>query len=184
MKIVLKALACALLLAAGPVTARLTTITVNAVEPFAPGTAFGEAGAYQRVKGVFRGELDPQDPRNRVIVNLDNAPRNCSIQVGKEVTRYKGKGDDLPYVNEHATLQAAIMKGEKYNEAHRGAYSTMVAILGRMCTYSGKVITWDDAMNSKIALRPSDYTLDGTPPSVPNDKGEYPVAVPGVTKTV
>jgi len=119
----------------------------------------------------------------KAIINLDNAPRNCSIQVGKEVTRYKGKGD-LPYVNEHTNLQNAIAKGEKYNEAHRGAMSTMVAILGRMCTYSGKVITWEEAMNSKIALRPSAYTLDGTPPTVPNDKGEYPIAVPGVTKTV
>ncbi len=119
----------------------------------------------------------------KAIVNLDNAARNCSIQVGKEVTRYKGKSN-APYVDEHVALQNAIAKNEKYNEAHRGAMSTMVAILGRMCTYSGKVITWDDAINSKIALRPSSYSLDGAPPSVPNDKGEYPIAVPGVTKTV
>jgi myo-inositol 2-dehydrogenase / D-chiro-inositol 1-dehydrogenase len=117
------------------------------------------------------------------IINLDNNVRGCSIQVGKDVTRYKGQSD-LPYVVEHATLQAAIAKGEKYNEAHRGAMSTMVAILGRMCTYSGKEITWDEAINSKIALRPSSYTMDGTPPSVPNSNGEYPIAVPGVTKTV
>jgi myo-inositol 2-dehydrogenase/D-chiro-inositol 1-dehydrogenase len=117
------------------------------------------------------------------IVNLDNAERNCSIQIGKEVTKYKGKGN-APYVDEHVALQQAIAKGQKYNEAHRGANSTMVALLGRMCSYSGKVITWEEAINSNIALRPSSYTMDGTPPSVPNAKGEYPIAVPGVTKTV
>jgi myo-inositol 2-dehydrogenase / D-chiro-inositol 1-dehydrogenase len=117
------------------------------------------------------------------IINLDSNARSCSIVVGGEKTPYKGKSNQ-PYVDEHVALQKAIDKNEKYNEAHRGAMSTMVAILGRMCTYSGKEITMEDALNSKIALRPSAYTLDGVPPSVPNDKGEYPIAVPGVTKTV
>jgi len=62
----------------------LTTITTNSVEPFASGTAFGSTGGYERIKGVFRGELDPQDPRNRVIVNIDKAPRNASGKVEYE----------------------------------------------------------------------------------------------------
>ena len=74
--IVARAALCALVLAAAPAAARLTEITVTAVEPFADGAAFGDAGAYERVRGTFRGELDPADPRNKVIVNLDKAPRN------------------------------------------------------------------------------------------------------------
>ena len=62
----------------------LTTITINSVEPFAAHSAFGSTGAYERVKGVFRGELDPQDPRNRVIVNIDKAPRNAAGKVEYE----------------------------------------------------------------------------------------------------
>jgi hypothetical protein len=62
----------------------LKTVTINSVEPFASGTAFGSTGAYERVKGVFRGELDPQDPRNRVIVTLDKAPRNAAGKVEYE----------------------------------------------------------------------------------------------------
>ena len=62
----------------------LTTITINSVEPFASGSAFGNSGAYERVKGVFRGELDPQDARNRVIVNIDRAPRNAAGKVEYE----------------------------------------------------------------------------------------------------
>ncbi|HYC47527.1 MAG TPA: alpha/beta hydrolase domain-containing protein [Burkholderiales bacterium] len=76
--------ACAALIAAAPAAARLTQIEVKAVEPFAPGTSFGNAGAYERVKGVFRGELDPQDRRNRVIANLDKAPRNAAGKVEYE----------------------------------------------------------------------------------------------------
>ena len=84
MKLVLRACAWLLLLACAPAFARLTSITVTAVEPFAPGTGFGNTGSYERVKGVFRGELDPQDARNRVIVNIDKAPRNASGKVEYE----------------------------------------------------------------------------------------------------
>jgi hypothetical protein len=52
-------------------------IRVNTVEPFAEGQAFGEAGSYLRIRGVAKGELDPATPENRVIVDLDKAPRNA-----------------------------------------------------------------------------------------------------------
>ena len=52
-------------------------IQVNAVEPFAEGKSFGEAGSYLRIRGVAKGELDPAAPENRVIVDLDKAPRNA-----------------------------------------------------------------------------------------------------------
>ena len=76
-----RALLLALTLAAAPAAARVTEINIASVEPFATGAAFGDAGAYERVKGTFRGELDPADPRNRVIVNLDKAPRNAAGKV-------------------------------------------------------------------------------------------------------
>ena len=72
-----RAVLCALALAAAPAGAHLTEISVAAIEPFAAGAAFGNTGAYERVRGTFRGELDPLDPRNYVIVNLDKAPRNA-----------------------------------------------------------------------------------------------------------
>jgi hypothetical protein len=75
---------CALLLVAAPAGARLTEIHVVSVEPFAESAAFGDTGAYERVKGTFKGELDPGDPRNRVIVNLDKAPKNAAGRVEYE----------------------------------------------------------------------------------------------------
>ena len=76
--------ACVLLVAPLETSAMLKTVIINSVEPFASGTTFGSTGAYERVKGVFRGELDPQDARNRVIVNLDKAPRNAAGKVEYE----------------------------------------------------------------------------------------------------
>src|SRR5262245_10922961 len=75
---------CALCIAAAPAAARLTEITVTSTEPFADGAAFGDVGAYERVRGTFKGELDPADPRNKVIVNLDKAPRNAAGRVEYE----------------------------------------------------------------------------------------------------
>ena len=78
MNLTTRTLACAFALMSTTAYARVTTIQITSVEPFAPGTTFGEAGAYEKVKGTFKGELDPRDPRNAVIVNLDRAPRNAA----------------------------------------------------------------------------------------------------------
>ena len=75
---------CALVLAAMPALpafAMLTEITITAVEPFAEGASFGDIGAYERVRGTFKGALDPADARNKVIVNIDKAPRNAAGMV-------------------------------------------------------------------------------------------------------
>jgi hypothetical protein len=65
--------------------ARITEIRIDAVEPFAEGHAFGEAGSYLRLKGVAKGELDPFSPQNKVIVDLDKALRNGRGLVEYEV---------------------------------------------------------------------------------------------------
>src|SRR5437763_5052880 len=55
----------------------ITGITISAVEPFAEGKAFGQAGGYVRVRGVARGVLDPRAPENAGIVDLDKAACNA-----------------------------------------------------------------------------------------------------------
>jgi hypothetical protein len=54
--------------------------------------------------------------------------------------------------------------------------------MGRMATYSGKMVTWDEAMNSKLQLVPDGpLDLNSVPPVVPDQDGWYPVAMPGKT---
>ena len=65
-------------------TARVIEFNIAAVEPFAEGSSFGNTGAYERVRGTFKGELDPADPRNKIIVNIDKAPRNAAGRVEYE----------------------------------------------------------------------------------------------------
>ena len=61
----------------GSAQARITEIKIDTVEPFAEGQPFGEVGSYERLRGIAKGELDPQSPQNQPIVDLDKAPRNA-----------------------------------------------------------------------------------------------------------
>ena len=78
-------------------------------------------------------------------------------------------------------MVAALQAGEIYNEGEYGAHSTLTAILGREACYSGKVIKWDDLLAKGKDLCPGidSYTLDSTPPTMPDEKGLYPIPVPG-----
>jgi len=83
--------------------------------------------------------------------------------------------DDNMYQNEHDDLFASIRAGTPINDGDFMARSTLMAIIGRMATYTGKVITWDAAMKSKEDLRPQHYDLKAKLPTPP-------VAMPGITK--
>ncbi len=97
-------------------------------------------------------------------------------------TRGGGRGGN-PYEVEHLDLVNAIRAGNPPNEAEYGAHSSLTAIMGRLATYSGKEISWDQALNSPAVLAPdiANYTFDSTPPVLPDEKGNYAVAIPGKT---
>jgi hypothetical protein len=92
---------------------------------------------------------------------------------GGDAWRYRGPSAN-PYQQEHDDLFASIRKGEPLNEGEYGAYSSLTSILGRMATYSGQVVSWDQALNSQLSLAPKSYAFDAPPP-------EPHVAVPGQT---
>ncbi len=90
--------------------------------------------------------------------------------------------EENPYQIEHDDLFAAIRNDRPYNEAEYGAKSSMAAILGRMATYSGKVVTWDQAINSDVSLGTDAERFDAPAPIQPGDGDYYPVAIPGSTE--
>ncbi|WP_437228850.1 Gfo/Idh/MocA family oxidoreductase [Planctomicrobium sp. SH661] len=102
---------------------------------------------------------------------------------GGKGSRYRGENPN-PYQVEHDVLFSAIRKGEEFNEAENGAMSTMTSILGRMCTYSGKEIKMQDALEKGLSIMPKEFGFDATPPTVPGPDGAYPIPVPGVTQVM
>ena len=104
---------------------------------------------------------------------------------GKELLKYKADNDPNPYQVEHDQLFNAIARGEyRFADAENGAKATMTAILGRMATYSGKMVSWEEALNSSISLLPERLDWDAPMPLNPGPDGMYPCAVPGKSKVV
>jgi predicted dehydrogenase len=88
--------------------------------------------------------------------------------------RDKKKNDPDMYDQEHVELFKSIRDGKPINNGEYMSYSTLLAIMGRMATYTGERITWDMAMNSKEDLTPAGYEWGDI--KVPE------VAMPGKTK--
>lgn len=86
------------------------------------------------------------------------------------------RGRDDMYQNELDEMIASIRSGRPINDGDWMAKSTLMAIMGRMATYTGKLITWEMAFNSKEDLTPPKYEFGPMP--VP------PVAKPGLTPFV
>jgi myo-inositol 2-dehydrogenase/D-chiro-inositol 1-dehydrogenase len=107
---------------------------------------------------------------------------NCSGWIrGKQEWRFSGKGEN-PYVQEHRDLIAAIRSGEKYNEGWYGAISSMTAVLGRMATYSGQVVKWDEAVAKGGTEFPKELRWDAPAPVQKDAEGNYPIPMPGEYK--
>ena len=62
--------------------ARVVRFVVEQTRPVADGKSFGDVGPYERLDGTVYIEVDPRDPLNAVIVNLDKAPRTPKGMVG------------------------------------------------------------------------------------------------------
>ena len=94
---------------------------------------------------------------------------------GENEWRYRGAKPNM-YQSEHDALFASIRSGVPINNGEYMTRSTMLAILGRMASYTGQSISWQDALNSSQDLTPAKYELG--PLAVP------PVALPGITPFV
>jgi predicted dehydrogenase len=113
-------------------------------------------GCENLVEEAVVGTLGKSNGKN--LISLRNGTR----------WRFREKEAGNPYQQEHENLIASIRAGKPINEAAAVAESTMTAILGREAVYSGKSITWDDAMTSTARLGPEEYSLGSYPtPPVP-----------------
>jgi predicted dehydrogenase len=83
--------------------------------------------------------------------------------------------DTNMYQVEHNELFAGIRNSRPINDGDWMATSTMMAIMGRMACYTGQVVTWDQALNSRQDLSPASYRWDQELP-------QWEVARPGITR--
>ena len=119
---------------------------------------------------------------NRVAESFDGVDGRCETRPGYAVIRgenewrFRGENGN-PYVHEHVHLTEAILgERERINETRNVTESTLTAIMGRMSAYTGREVTWEQALNSQEDLTPEKFEFGPLP--MP------PVAMPGRTPLI
>jgi predicted dehydrogenase len=86
---------------------------------------------------------------------------------GPNAWKFDGEAN-LPYRQEHTDLIASIRAGSPLNELKNVAESTLTAIMGRDSAYTGKKLTWEEALNSTEIWAPAKVAFGPVPlPPVP-----------------
>jgi predicted dehydrogenase len=95
-----------------------------------------------------------------IIGTKGSAMARPGLSVIKGANAWRIRGEQNPYVTEHVDLIASIRgRTSRLNEGKRVAESTLTAVMGRMSAYTGKAITWEEAMNSQLDLSPAEYAF-------------------------
>ncbi len=123
--------------------------------------------------------IDYEYPSGAHLMSMCRQTDGCESHVAEHIQGTKGRstswhgysrieaaenwemnGSANPYVTEHEQLIRSI-RGDRprLNEAKRVAESTLTAIMGRMSAYTGKAVTWEQAMNSQLDLSPAAYAM-------------------------
>jgi predicted dehydrogenase len=100
----------------------------------------------------------------------------CTIKPHGGGDAWKIDNADDMYQHEHNELIASIRAGKPINNGDYMTKSTLMAIMGRLATYTGKVITWEKLLKSQEDLGPKKYEFGPLPTPA--------VARPGVTQFV
>ncbi len=98
------------LVSALPLHAEVVRITISSRAPVFDGQSFGTVGPYEDIRGVAFGEIDPRDPKNAVITDIELATRNARGMVEYRTTFTLRKPVDM-------TRSAGVLF---YNIVNRG----------------------------------------------------------------
>ncbi|MCX7886464.1 MAG: gfo/Idh/MocA family oxidoreductase, partial [Verrucomicrobiae bacterium] len=90
------------------------------------------------------------------------------------------------YQVEWDVLLEAIRKNKPHNETERAAYANLASLMGRAAVHMGRIVTWEEVMNSDFTFCPTvDSLTENSPaPVMPDEQGRYPAPVPGKWKEI
>jgi predicted dehydrogenase len=142
-------------------------------------TVFYEYPNGIRVYFTCRQQNDVTNFVDEVVLGTKGRAQVLEFRIDDRNGKRKWQGKKDPkidmYVVEHQELFNSIREGRPINNGHYMANSTMLAIMGRMCTYTGQTLRWEQCFNSQERLGPNEYAwTDNVPP--------VSVAIPGKTK--
>jgi len=116
------------------------------------------------------------DPKPKIYKGHQMVPENVVWEYGRP--------EPNPYQVEWQLLLDAIRQNQPHNEARRAGEADLVALMGRMATHTGQLVTWDQARNSDFQfVADIDHMTFATPAPLHADPdGLYAPPQPGLTK--
>ena len=162
-------LAACVLLGAGGADARVTRIEITQVEsPTFEGRHFGTVGPYEKLRGRAHGEVDPDDPRNAVITDIELAPRNARGMVEYSMDIYilrpvaAGSGKLLLEINNRGNKLSGILNHRQLGSGGRRNDPTAAADAGDgFLMERGYILAWN---GWDVGAAPGDDRLTVTVP--------------------
>lgn len=138
-------------------------------------TVFYEFPNHVQVSFMCRQQNDCSSLVDDLVIGTKGRARLMEFEIeGDKTWKYDAPNQDM-YDLEHVALFQSIRDGKPINNGHYMCNSTMLAIMGRMCTYTGQTLAWDDCINCPERLGPEVYAWNDDVPPVK-------VAIPGKTK--
>ena len=172
-----------------PAQAQITRIVITRIEsPTFDGVSFGKVGPYEKLRLRAFGEVDPGDPRNRVIADIELAPRNArgmveyamDVVILKPVTLINGNRRLLHYMNNRGNLDSPFFPSigilSVFNDGSGGNDPTTAAHAGNgFLMREGYTIVssgWDPGVaaggNRLTITVPVAINADGSPVTGPS----------------
>jgi hypothetical protein len=130
--------------------ARVAAIQITSRNSFAGGAAFGSAGAYETIQGTVTFQVDPADSRNKVVFDLNNAPRNSAglVQftadffIFKPVDMAKGNGALLAEVPNRGSKNLLAYFNDATSAANANSPSAAVDAGNGFLLQQGYTLAW------------------------------------------
>jgi len=137
-----------------------------------------------RIYGLCRNQLGCRNELSDVVFGTKGRADLLQSRI-ESATNWQYEGPKVsPYDVEHAELFAAIRAGKVINNGSYMVSTTMLALMAQFVCHTGVELTWEQVQNSQYKVELPRYGWDIEPPLKPNAKGEYDIAIPGITKFV
>jgi myo-inositol 2-dehydrogenase/D-chiro-inositol 1-dehydrogenase len=144
-----------------------------------------ESGA--RIYALCRTEAGCYDNSSDIVMGTKGICHlgDCRFTTpsGQTTWRFKGPHNN-PYLAEQKALIEAVRDNKPINSGYHMCNSNLFAVMGQIACYSGKPTTWEEvvASNFRFGPAPEEISFKTPPPSTPDEHGNYPLPLPGITK--
>jgi hypothetical protein len=141
------------LLCAAPVSAQVVELEITSREPMNNGQPAGAAGPFELIRGRIHGDVDPKDPRNKIIQDLALAPRNARGKVEYVATFALARPVDLSKASRVLV----------YHVVNRGSGQAVASAEGDITLVSGWQGDVIPTANNQTIVVPIARQNDGSP---------------------